>query len=354
MRALLTKRWISALKVTACVLVIMACQLPCLATQTVGVPPAPAGDGGSTPEPTPVDIVFGSGPFDLMDPAVGLANLSSYQATLTISFTGTQAGQPSQDSHTYVMLTNRESSARQITVDAVNGNPAIFFKAEANGVSYELLDDGTCIGSPLAAGASLATEWEPAGFLPGLIGAEAAGSETVNGFASDKYTFDEHALGESGFTQSTGQVWVDPEHGVVVSYLLTTTAGADYFGEGVEGSRTWEYNLTDIDQPVSIELPAGCPGGLVDAPLLPSAQNVDRQPGVTTYLASGSLQDVLAFYQEQLPSLGWTATTEPVVNETMGTAMFEKNGLQLVVMVTPADNGVEVHLMVASAPVPTP
>jgi len=353
---IISKRWIAALRVTACLLVILACQLPCLMTQPAGIPSIPGAPAGATPQANPAAVIFGPGPFDLLDPAVGLADLSSYQATLMISFDGTQAGQPSQESHTYVMLVSRESAARQITVDAVDGNPALFFKAEANGVSYELLEDGTCIASLLEDGNSLAAEWEPSGFISGLIGAEATGSETVNGVTADRYTFDERALGEAGFTESTGQVWVASDSGVVVRYLLTTTAGVEHFGEGVEGSQTWEYNLTSINQLVTTELPADCPGGLVDAPLMPDAQNVNRQPGVTIYSSAGNILDCLNFYAEQMPTLGWKVLGEPGVGDTMAVADFIQGDLQMTVIATSAGNGIEVRLMMGPlpAPVPTP
>jgi hypothetical protein len=363
MRTFFSKRWLAALQVAACILVILACQLPFLPAQPVGVPATPGANAGptseatpeapsgSTPDATPADVVFGSGPFNLMDPAVGLIDLSSYKATLTLSYIGTQSGQPIQWSHKYVMLASQENEERQITFEAAGGDPAPFVKAEINGVSYVLDGEKNCAASLTEAGSSLSAEWEPAGFLSAIIGAEVAGSETVNGVASDQYTFDERALGEPGFTKSTGQVWVAVNSGVVVRYLLTTTAGADYFGEGNEGTLTSEYNLTDINQPVAIDLPAGCPvGEMVDAPLMPAAQDALRLPGVTIYSTAGSIQDVFAFYQAQLPALGWEASGDPVAEETMGTAVFAKGDQQLTVLVTMTENGVEVHLVLGPAP----
>lgn len=373
MRTLFSKRWLAALRVAACVLVILACQLPCLTTQTVVVPTTPGVNGGSpggaTPEApagtpseaTPADMVFGPGSFNLMDPTVGLADLSSYKATLTISFSGTQAGQPSQWSHVYVMLASQENAAHQITIESAGGDPAPVFMLEMNGVSYELDEKKNCTASTTEAGSSLTATWEPAGFLSALIGAEAAGSETVNGVATDKYSFDERALGETGFSQSTGQIWVAKDSGVVVRYMLTTTAGTVYFGEGIEGAQTWEYNLTDINQPVTIDLsragtgttpPTGCPGGILDVPLMPNAQNLRQLPGVTAYSIVGSIQEVLAFYQEQMPALGWVTNVEPAGVDTMGSVVFVQSDQQLTVIATTSDNGVEVRLMMGTAPGP--
>jgi len=364
---LFSKRWIIALQGTACIMSLMACQLsqriaqpeevPANATQPVEAQLTPGTIGASTDKPpggefaepttqaTQADAVFGPGSFSLLDPTMGLAALSSYKATLTISFNGTQAGRSSQWSHTYVMLASQKTGAHQVTINSTGGIPAPVFIAEVNGVSYALDAEDNCTASTTEPDTSLAAEWEPAGFLSAIIGADAAGSETVNGVGTEKYTFDERALAETGFSRSTGQVWVASENGVVVRYLLSTTAGAEYFGEGVDGTLTWEYTLTEINQPVTVELPAGCPGGLVDAPLMPVAQNVNRQPGVTIYSSAGSIQDGLDFYTEQMPALGWEAMGEPGSGDTMGVANFIQGDLQLTVIVTSTGNGIDVHLM---------
>lgn len=347
-----SKRGIVALWTTACLLVLLACQLTQGAKQPVAGQATDAPSAGATEGAVQVEMEFGPGAFSLPDPTVGLAELASYKATLILSFDGTQDGQPSQWSHTYVMLASQAPAAHQITIEAAGGVPASVFMAEMNGVSYEISGENNCTASTEEASSSLQARWEPAGFLSGIIGAEAASGETVNGVATDHYTFDERALGETGFTQSTGQVWVASEKGYVVRYLLTTTAGANYFGEGIEGAQTWEYNLTNINQPVTIDLPAGCPGGLVDAPLMPDAQEVRRLPGVTIYSTASNIQEVQVFYQEQMPALGWEATGEPTVTDTMGLTIYVQGDQQLTVIVTTSENNVEVSLLMGAAPSP--
>jgi hypothetical protein len=347
MKSNLSKRWIMALQVTACLLALMACTMVDTIGQTVEVQSNATQPEGAQATTGAIQntVVFGPGSFNLEDPTVGLADLSSYTAALTLSFNGTLAGQPSQYSHTYRMLASQEKTAHQLTIESAGGNPAPVFMLEMNGVSYALDAENNFTAPTTQPDYSLSAEWEPAGFLPAFIGAEAAGSETVNGVGSGQYTFDERAFGETGFTQSTGQVWVASDSGVVVRYLLTTTAGKEYFGEGGEGTFTWEYNLTDINQPVTIELPDGCPEGLVDAPLMPTAQDINRQPGVTIYSSAGSLQDGLTFYTEQMPALGWEALGDPGVGDTMAVADFVQGDQQLTVIVTSTENGIEVRLM---------
>src|SRR5450432_388493 len=97
-----------------------------------------AEEATSTPTPTigtaatadTITRLFGPGPFNLTMPTVGLSDLSSYRATLTVLFKGTQAGQPALWSRTYVMLASQKPAARQLTIDKVGGDAVQVFMAE--------------------------------------------------------------------------------------------------------------------------------------------------------------------------------------------------------------------------------
>jgi hypothetical protein len=94
--------------------------IPLLVLSACGAAKEVPGPSSQTPvavTTAQADMVFGSGPFSLLDTEAGLAGLSSYKATLTLSFDGTREGQPSQWSKTYVMLTTSESAARQLTIE---------------------------------------------------------------------------------------------------------------------------------------------------------------------------------------------------------------------------------------------
>ena len=68
-----------------------------------------------------------------------------------------------------------------------------------------------------------------------MIGADAAGNETINGIATDHYTFDERALAQTGLAKSTpGEISIASQSGYVVAYALTTQAGADWFAAGIK------------------------------------------------------------------------------------------------------------------------
>jgi hypothetical protein len=325
-------------RVTIVSLVIMLLSISSVFTQAVGDSLA------TTQEPTPAvvqgNVIVGPGAFDFTESAAGLADLSSYEATLTLSFDGTQAGKAQKWTKTYVMLTMKQPAARQLTIDKTGdiSDPAPVFIAEADGAAYERRGTNSCVANAIVPGGSLAEGLEPAGFLPAVFGADPAGSETVNGVTADHYTFDERAIGQSGLAKSTGEMWIASKGGYIVKYLLTTKGGADYFGEGIEGIVTWDYELTNVNGPVTIKLPNDCPAGMVHAPLLPDATNVLSLPGVLTFDSATSLADATAFYQKQMPALGWKVATLPSLTETTAELNFTQGG-QLTTIIIIVDSG---------------
>ncbi len=287
------------------------------------------------------EMVFGPGDFILPDTKAGLSDLLSYKATLTMSFEGTREGSRQQWSKTYRMLVSTDPPARQLDVvktGDIEGTYPVFL-AEVDGAAYERLEENACTATVMDRENSLGERLELAGFLTGVHGAEQAGSETLNDVAVDHYTFDERALGQLDVAQSTGEVWVASEGGYIVKYVLTTKGNADYFGEGIEGTLTWDYELNDVNQPATIELPADCPAGMVDAPLLPDASHILNMPSVLSFDTSTSLTEAAAYYQEQIPKLGWEPISEAVFSETAGMLNYQQGGQNMTVTIT-ADAGV--------------
>lgn len=338
---LLSKRLNSLLLILMPLLVLSACGS--------GAPPAGA----------QADIVFGPGDFILEDTRAGLADLSSYKATLELSFEGFRDGRSELWSKTYVMFTTKEPAARQLSIEKTGDLPDLdaVFMAEWDGVAYESRGETGCNATVIDPENLLAETWEPAGFLTPLLGAEETSPETVNGVAAAHYTFDERAFGLSDIAQSTGDVWVASEGGYIVKYLLTTEGEADYFGEGAEGRLTWNYQLTDVNASLAIEIPADCPAGLVDAPLMPDATSTLNMPGVLAYHTASDLAEVAAFYQEQLPTLGWQLEGEPgpVITGThdlpVTTAVlpFSQGAQQLSVFISLGEDGSEVFVLDTSS-----
>jgi hypothetical protein len=188
---------------------------------------------------------------------------------------------------------------------------------EYAGIAYEKRGDDMCFADALDPGHSLAGELEPAAQLPSLFGAEEAGTETVNGAEAAHYTFDERALGEAGLHRTVGELWLASEGGYVLRFSMTTTGDVGYFDENTGGALMYDYELTEINTPVIIEVPADCPPGLVDAPMLADATNVEKLPGLLQYQTAASVEDAGAFYEQELATLGWELPVSNPVPEGM-------------------------------------
>ena len=93
------------------------------------------------------EATFGPGTFNLLTPTAGLSDLSSYRATLTVSFDGTNGGQPQQWSRSYTLLVTQTPAARQLTIDASEGSAAQVYRAEVNNTHYERHGGDACVAS---------------------------------------------------------------------------------------------------------------------------------------------------------------------------------------------------------------
>lgn len=296
------------------------------------------------------NVDFGPGTFNFPDTEEGIADLSSYKATLILTFDGTQSGQSLQWSKTYVMLAAKDPAAHQLTIERTGVESDSVFMAEVEGALYEKHGEDACAATLVEGGNSLSARLEPAGFLNGIIGAEEAGSETVNNVVTNHYTFDERAFGQTGIAQSTGGMWVSSNGNYVVKYILTTKGNTDYFGDETEGTLTQDYELTSINQPVTITLPDGCPAGTVNAPLLPDASNTLNMPSLLTYDSSTSLTDATAFYQTKIPDLGWDAAGEPTITDTSALLDFTQDDRTMTILITTSETGTIVHVVLGNAP----
>jgi hypothetical protein len=296
------------------------------------------------------DLTLGPGTFDFPDPTVGLADLESYQATLTLSFAGTEAGQPSTWTRTYVLRSTRTPLVRILNTNAsgVPDEAEPLLQAEAQGAAYEQLGDGACMAEALDLAVPLL---EPAALLTGVLGADDAGLGTLGDLAVTHATFDERAVAEAGLTSAAGELWVAADGGYLAQYHLATQAGADYLGEGIEGTLTWDYALAQINQPLDLALPAGCPAGMLDAPLMPDAADVVNEPGLLSFTTAAAPADVAAFYQAQLPPLGWQPTGTDLISNNLALLDFTRGGQLLSLTITLSDLGSDVLLVVEpSAP----
>lgn len=295
------------------VLILSACQ-PAANSQPVTSTEPASGEA-------PPSLVGQGNLFDLLQPAVGLDELSSYQASLTIQFQGTEGDQPVQWSRSYRMLVSRAGeSFRQLDVETSRGSSgegsAWRMLAEMGGYQFKKVGEEVCTALPAAQSVALAEQWEPANLLLGLSGAMPAVEETIEGQRALRYTFDQSSLGQEGLTQSTGEVWVASSSGVVLRYLLTQQGGEDYFGEGFAGTLSWTYEVTQIDQSQQLRMPEDClRPAVLELPVPADAGQVNQSDDYISFITSLDETALLDFYRPILEADGWQQPETPDVSD---------------------------------------
>ncbi len=337
---------IPVLALAAILLLTVACKSGAAPTNE----PEPADDGPLFFELPESAFLFGPGDFDLDDPAIGLEALGSYRAVLSLHFDGRRAGQAVEWTATYTMLASQmEPAFRQLVVSvsrtAEGDAPPARIVVDTNGMRFEVLGAGECLVGGLAGAEPLAEAWEPARMLSPLRGAEAAGQAEIEGQVASRYTFDARARGEAGWVETSGEVLVAAESGLVLRYTATTEGGQDYFGEGVEGTLTWEYVLSEIGQPQAIQLPAACPQALASLPLPADAAGFDFASDIASFTTASAMEEVLTSYGEHLLNQGWEPVGAPQIGEQAALASYQKDDQQILVMASPVEGGTAVILI---------
>jgi hypothetical protein len=292
-----------------------------------------------------VPLEFGGGPFNLTDTTVGLAELSSYTASLRVAFDGSEAGQASQWATVLTLHRGTDPLALEVTFQRPDEDAPRLYLAELAGAAYERRDGGPCTAALADPTAGLADQYQPALAISPLVGADEAGTETVNAIAASHYTFDERALGFAGFSESTGDVWIAADGGYVVRYRLTTRAGPEYFGREAQGTMTWEYELSGVNEPVEIAVPEDCPAGLIDVPMPPDATNLRSLPGFLAFETALPPSETGAFYRDSLAGLGWELAKTAMITETAALLNFSQAGSSLTVSVTGVPDGSAVRIV---------
>lgn len=307
-------------------------------------------------EPTALTgFVQGPGDVFLLDATEGLDTLASYRATLTVAFDGTKSGAPSSSTTTTTYSFVRDPGQYLLTVDHPADEASFLpdWEAVADGARYTRLDD-TCVASiPEAteagadadeAGPRTSRPLDPASQLPGFVGADTVGTETVNGIATETANLTPASLGWSDDVKASGSVAIATDGGYLVRYDLVIEGGPDLLGEGVSGKLSRHYELSDIGT-ASVAIPAGCPSGLIQAPMPADGVVVEALPGILTLTSKASVVDTAKLYRDTSIAFGWHAAGTTTINGDLGALSFTADGLAITVVVTAADGGSRVEIV---------
>jgi len=289
----------------------------------------------------------------------GLAALNSYRAVFTMKFDGTEDGKPSKWTFEIQWEGSKNPPAtRMAYLGSGEGQADI---AQLSGFEVVQIGDmqyikfgegeGNCMSSSTTESTTPTEMFKPEDVLGGLSSSRRAGpDETVNGVRAHHYTFDEKALlGLSGLAQAKGEVWVAVDGNYVVKYTLSAEGKDVLFGKAnSEGKLDWTYEVSDVNKPLDIKPPAGCEGQAQDIPIMADATDKTTMGTMITYKSASKLEDVIAFYKEQMPKNGWKASEgEPLITDEMAMLDYEKEGSKSSVTITLDKDSGQVSVLIS-------
>jgi hypothetical protein len=173
---------------------------------------------------------------------------------------------------------------------------------------------------------------------------EYLGQETVNGLETKHYHYEEQDLVLGGVTGAVtlaeADVWVSTEYDVYVKYVVKWEV--DIPDEG-KHSTMIEANLTDINEPITIEAPdAGETGLPDDVPMIEGATDTMSIGTMTMFTVEKAADEVMTFYMDEMQANGWQ------VDEEMGGVMatFTKDERTAQIMVGEEEGETSVTIVI--------
>lgn len=218
---------------------------------------------------------------------------------------------------------------------------ASFSFIEVEDTSYSVIPGLGCISG--GAGPEIVGEFDDVldsdEVMGELEGAEFVGEETVNGLLTDHFRFDESNLSEGSdeLQEVSGDVYISQEFGHVVRLVFDGVGAPDVLDGGGEGTIQFEYNVLEVDQPITIVPPTECTEGSADYPVMEGANELATIAGLTTYSVNAPLEDVVTFYHEEMAALGYEIGDEQFIGEGTAILTYQAEGMPDVTVNLTAD-----------------
>jgi hypothetical protein len=159
--------------------------------------------------------------------------------------------------------------------------------------------------------------------------------EVINGVDTYQYKIDATTMDFSDPTSYDmteiydGRIYIAKDGEYVVRLWIEGFGKSEMLsGSTIVGDVYYELNFFDFNVPVEITPPADCPSAeelTSDYPMMDDAYEIGILPGLTSYMTGYSFDEVVAFYQAEMESLGW-ALTQEFVTAPAAMLMFEKDG----------------------------
>ncbi|MHB0859218.1 MAG: hypothetical protein ACYC5M_16830 [Anaerolineae bacterium] len=170
--------------------------------------------------------------------------------------------------------------------------------------------------------------------------AKYVGTETVNGYPSKHYAYEETNLGSTFGMEVVDHVqsdiWVSTELGIATK-IVVSYEGTD--ADGLKGTWSIESNLTDVNGDIVIEPPEGvaAPGLPDDIPMLADATEVNAFGTMVTYKVPVAPDEAVEGTISGMESNGWAYNADSSMSPDM--LSFDKDGRTAMVYITAEDAG---------------
>jgi hypothetical protein len=165
-----------------------------------------------------------------------------------------------------------------------------------------------------------------------------AGEESLLGLPTEHFTASQSGLGR--WQEAQIGLWRAKEQGAVLVYDLLLTGADPLFGGG-PGTLAGTFRVQAVGQQ-AIEPIQGCAPAL---PLPAGASRLVLLPGLISFDSAASPEEIAAFYQAELPGLGWQAESEPQAGGNALVLAFTRREETLTVNIENRRSGVEVELL---------
>jgi hypothetical protein len=317
-----------------------------------------------TDEPAPTAEVSGASPaLDINAATSMLESVNSYRMEMSMSFEGTSEGEEVSGSMAGVFIVSNDPPASSISMNMTGfsdfgGEEVSINMAQIEDTSYvSMLGLGCFSGTADEMGditGSFNEIANPEELFDGaqLENADYVGVQTQGGYESDCYQFDQDSAppdADGDLIINDGLVCISKEFGHV-SYIFMDGVGKnDIFSEGsdAEGTMMLELTISGINEPYEITKPEDCDeAGEGAYPTMADATEVSSFAGFYSYSSASSMDEVVAFYQLEMPAAGYTSTGEDTIFEgTLATLNYEKDGETVSITITPVDGSTQVLII---------
>lgn len=275
----------------------------------------------------------------------GLDGLESYVSHISIRYSGETDDGATEEALEMDVEFVRDPHAERVTVRTAESDGAVEF-IQIGDRQYFVLGEDQCMSSSVGDEEAFSAGIpSPDEMFGGLSGAHRVlPDETVNGVLAQHYTFDKAALeNASDVTWAEGEAWVAVDGGYVVRFAMRAEGKEPTTGH--EGQYEIVYDLEQVNAPLDIQAPAGCDSAALEFPTMLDATDIASMGEMLMYNTSSSLDEVLAFYQEQMTAAGWTSTGEPFISEDTAMLTFSKEETTATITLTVEDGKVSVIIM---------